>query len=774
MTRTLTLKTQAPQSLVRATERGGTYTRRKVARGLLIQRIGFYVVALLTVISMARAGTVSIQGLTAAQFASAFGAPAPTFNGIVLPVSQFIFEPAPFPLGSLTFGDLGNSDLFVEGSGQGFDIGTGHNLLVDEGPNTTNASINITFAKPVAVIGLIAGDAFGGPPGGDAALFNVTFADASSITGIGSDGSLPITGGNTPSYFRILDTGVSGISQLNFSDSAGFPTLDTVTATVPEPNSGWLPATLILALGIGSVMRKRKIAAARLGSGAAPLALLAVFAILAVPSRSFAQVNCNLAVPNNPLTAVGLGTPYLLSAGDAGCSQGGGTMAFAQAAIYDPAAHTISLYTPLIADAPPNTPGQPRTPRYAISPVVPHLPANAVVAIWFGYNANNLTLTGTGVTSGNCFTGFGQYAACNTTAFWAAVNADTTLLSNIWNAFKGQNGSDGQACPTSRSYSIVDQDPTDNLPVSFLLTAETPTRTAQDTVANRANLTGRGITFSTQINPSDEVVVDRFIDGALGCNPPIVADLTDPGTNRASLAVNELFAGLQSGQFPAINPTSIYGNGANQLRGPGLVAIGDTFTLVPTFTQPNSFMNGCVLNGATGSCTYPYTGGDITAFDNYVAAMGYAQTNPQTISGTLSTGAGTAFARTNQYRASTNQPLASVSSTTGQDGTTADASVQTFCTKMYTRTAVGDNSPANLLFNKDFVAFNQAGNGPGASDLFVFLGARFAASYDLLGCEAVFGKSNPVNVTNVNATVPGNGVIPLPPAPPFYYPAVFP
>jgi len=748
MTRTLNLKTKVPQNPDHLTERGGTYIWRKVARGLSV-------VALLTVISTARAGTVSIQGLTAAQFASAFGAPPPTFNGIALPGSGFIFEPAPFPLGSLTFGDQGNSALFVEGAGQGFDIGTGHKLLVDEFPNNTNANINITFATPVAVIGLIAGDQFGGPPGGDAALFNVTFADASSITGIGSDGSLPITGGNTPSYFRILNTGVSGISQLNFSDTAGAPTLDTVTATVPEPNSVWLPAMLILALGIGSVIRKRKTAAARL----APLALLAVFAILAVPSRSFAQVNCNLAVPNNPLTAAGLGTPYILSPGDAGCSQSAGTMAFVQAAIYDPGAHTISVYTPLVADPPSGSPL--KKPRYVISPVVPTLPANAVVALWFGYNANNLTLTGPGVASGNCFTGFGQYAACNTTAFWAAVNADTTLLTNTWNAFKGQTGSDGQACPTSRSYSIVDQDPTDNLPVSFLLTTEAQPRTAQDTVANRAKFVTMfgplGTGWNVQINPSDEVVVDRFIDGALGCNPPVVADLTDPGTTRASLAVNELFAGLSSGQFPAINNTSIYGNGATQLRGPGLVAIGDTFTLVPTFQQP-----------LTPSAGYPYTGGEITAFDNYVAAMGYTgQTNPQTISGTLQTGAGTAFARTNQYRASTNQPLAVAGSTATPDGSLGDASVQTYCTKLYTRTAVGDNSPADLLFNKDLSAFNQAGNGPGGSDLFIFLGDRFAASYDLLGCAAVFGKPNPVNVANVNATTPGTPVLP-------YYPVVFP
>ena len=713
------------------------------------------VLAPLLFISAAWGDTVSISDLNASQFASSFGSVAPTFNGITLPQSQFIFEPSSFSVNSVLYDDQGNGELFLEGSGQGFDIGTGNTLLVDEGPLNTNANINMTFATPVPVVGLIVGDAFGA--GGDAALFNVTFGNGSSINGIGSDGSLPITGGDPPSYFAIYDIGGNGISQLNFSDTAGNPTLDTLTTTptttTPEPNSAWLLALSILALGI----RQRK-TAPRLGPSATPLALLAAFALLVVPSRSFAQpLNCNLAVPNNPLTAAGLATPYLLSPGDPGCSQAAGTMAFVQAAIYDPAAHTISVYTPLVADAPPNTPGVPRTPRYAISPLVPKLPANSVVAIWFGYNAKNLTLTGTAVTDGTCFTGFGQFASCNTTAFWAAVNADTTLLTNIWDAFKGQTGTDGQACPTARSFSIVDQDPADSLPVDFLLTTETPARTAQDTIANRATLTGKGITFNAQINPIDEVVVDRFIDGALGCNPPIVADLTDPGTTRASLAVNELFAGLQSGQFPAINPTSIYGNGPSQLRGPALVAIGDTFTLTPPFTQP-----------LTPSAGYPYAGAELTAFDDYVAAMGYTgQTNPQAISGTLQTGAGTAFSRTNQYRASTNQPLASVSSTTGQDGTTADASVQSFCRKLYTRTAVGDNSPADLLFNKDLTAFNQAGNGPGGSDLFIFLGDRFAASYDLLGCASVFGKPNPVNVANVNATTPGNPVLP-------YYPVVFP
>jgi len=716
--------------------------------------IGSCVLALLAAMPAARADLVYIQELSAAQFDADFVSPSPTFNGITIPGSGYIYEPTNLQVGSVTYDDQGNGELFLEGPNQGYDIGTGNNLLVDEGPFNSTANINMTFANPVLGVGLIVGDAFAA--GGDTAVFNVTFGH-SSINGIGLDGSLPITGGTTPTYFLILDIGSTGISQINFSDSAGNPELDTL-AIAPEPNSVWLLALPILAMGIYSAVGKRKTAG--------PLGLLAVAAIMS--SHSFAQpLNCNISVPNNPLTAAGLATPYLLSPGDPGCSQAAGTMAFVQAAIYDPAAHSISVYTPLVADAPPNTPGVPRTPRYAISPVVPKLPANAVVAIWFGYNADNLTLTGTSVTNGTCFTLFGQFAACNTTAFWAAVNADTTLQANIYNAFKGQTGSDGQACPTSRSFSIVDQDPNDNLPVSFLLTGETPPRTAQNTRANQTTLNNKGISFTVQINPSDEAVVDVFIDGALGCAPPMVADLTDPGTTHASLAVNELFAGLVSGQFPAINSTSIYGNGPNPLIGPGLVSIGDTFNLTPTFQQPNTTPN-CVPNPSTGSCSYPYTGGDVNAFDAYVAAMGYSgQTNPQTISGTLTCGSG-AFARTNQYRAAVNQPLAVCSDTANADGVyPKDGSAQTFCTQMFTRTGVGDNSPADLLFNKDVQYFNQAANGPGGGNLFQFLGNRFAASYDLLGCEAVFGQSNPVNVNNIAATTPGSPVTP-------YYPTVFP
>ena len=55
-----------------------------------------------------------------------------------------------------------------------------------------------------------------------------------------------------------------------------------------------------------------------------------------------------------------------------------------QAAIFDPATGAISIYNPIVVDKGDNP---------LVPPVVPVLPNGAIVATWFGYNANNLTLT---------------------------------------------------------------------------------------------------------------------------------------------------------------------------------------------------------------------------------------------------------------------------------------------------------------------------------------------------------------------------------------------
>jgi hypothetical protein len=102
-----------------------------------------------------------------------------------------------------------------------------------------------------------------------------------------------------------------------------------------------------------------------------------------------ADPNCTLIVPVNPLTALGLSTPYQLTAtdpADGPCDEGNESQAaFVQGAVINPANGQISIYDPLVIDA---------GTTAAVAPVLPTIPANAVVALWFGFNGDDLTLKG--------------------------------------------------------------------------------------------------------------------------------------------------------------------------------------------------------------------------------------------------------------------------------------------------------------------------------------------------------------------------------------------
>src|SRR4051812_21191129 len=97
-------------------------------------------------------------------------------------------------------------------------------------------------------------------------------------------------------------------------------------------------------------------------------------AVRTLASEGGSGADCTLVVPANPLSAEGLATPYRLqsstwSAGD--CHETDpGQAAFVEAAIYDPAQHSLAIYRPLVVDKG-STPATP--------PVPVALPANAVV-----------------------------------------------------------------------------------------------------------------------------------------------------------------------------------------------------------------------------------------------------------------------------------------------------------------------------------------------------------------------------------------------------------
>jgi hypothetical protein len=247
--------------------------------------------------------------------------------------------------------------------------------------------------------------------------------------------------------------------------------------------------------------------------------------------------DCTLIVPLEPLSAAGLATPYRLTATDPAkgpCHEANAAQsAFVQAAVFDPATGAIAIYNPLVSD---------RGSEPAAAPVVPVVPAGAIVAIWFGYDGTNLTLeaeAGSRLWDSRCVNGvpgsvFTQYAYCNAAAFFEAANA--AIRSGQLHVPPLGLASDGGRCPSTRDFLIVDQDQSDNLPTQYL--ARASGRTAQDTAANRALLPQATVLG----NPSDNRLLDIFVDAALGCGAWTAPDLADPGQSVPALALNELQA----------------------------------------------------------------------------------------------------------------------------------------------------------------------------------------------------------------------------------------
>jgi len=260
------------------------------------------------------------------------------------------------------------------------------------------------------------------------------------------------------------------------------------------------------------------------------------------PAAAAAGVSCVLVLPASPLTAPGLATPFQLTGPNGMSPQASGcTMAnfanlgaFAQATIFDPATGALSTYQPLVI-----TQGT----QPAAAPVVPALPAGAVVTIDFGFNGTNLTLKG--ATSGTlaqakCVNGsqgsiFGQVSFCNGVAFFAAVNR-SIASGTVTIPASGTSARTGQPCPTTRSFTMIDQDQSDNVTTRYLLTANG--QTAQDNATNTAAMP----TATVISNGSDNALLTGFLDPTLGCTPFTAPDLSNAGTPGTSQALDELFA----------------------------------------------------------------------------------------------------------------------------------------------------------------------------------------------------------------------------------------
>ena len=164
-----------------------------------------------------------------------------------------------------------------------------------------------------------------------------------------------------------------------------------------------------------------------------------------------ANVNCDIVVPANPLSAQGLATPYQLTGPDgttaaaSGCTMTNAANlgAFVQATILNPRTGALSVYNPLVIT-------QGTTP--AVAPVVPRLPRNAIVTIDFGFNGTDLTQVGAtpnALRQGNCVNGlgsdFGQVSFCNGINFFNTA----FLLMREGRLFVPSAGTSAKIVPTA-------------------------------------------------------------------------------------------------------------------------------------------------------------------------------------------------------------------------------------------------------------------------------------------------------------------------------------
>ncbi|MCH0565206.1 hypothetical protein [Streptomyces sp. MUM 2J] len=272
--------------------------------------------------------------------------------------------------------------------------------------------------------------------------------------------------------------------------------------------------------------------------------------------------DCTLVVPDHPLTARGLATPYELVATDPAkgpCHESHPDQAAFVEAVILTKDGKLTVYNPLVVD---------KGTKPAARPVRPSVPAGSTVGIWFGFNNARLTLRASrrsdSLAQGKCVNGvggsiFGQFAYCNAPDFFRAANdriTDKQLAIPALGTAK-----DGLPCPTTRDFSVVDQDGSDNVVTHYL--ADARGRIAQNNAAsvkamsrarridNRGDRhhhhdgrarSAQAATPSDLANGSDNLLLTQFMDPALGCKPFTAPNQSSDGRATSALALDELSA----------------------------------------------------------------------------------------------------------------------------------------------------------------------------------------------------------------------------------------
>ena len=296
------------------------------------------------------------------------------------------------------------------------------------------------------------------------------------------------------------------------------------------------------------------------------------------------STNCTVTVPARPLTAKGLATPWEL--GD-GCTWANGATegVFIDATILAPNGK-IQVYNPLVID-------QGTTPE--VAPTPPTIARGSQVILSAGFNGNALALVGRGARQGHCIDAYGnslmnQTPQCNAVNFYRMANFE--IARGLLKIPATGTGKDGQACQTTRDFALIDQDQSDNAVASYLFDPATG-HAAQATAANVAAMTGATL----EQNGSDNGLLDKFVDPALGCTPFTAPNPTNPNGSSSSQALNELSARQNQKGMVALLPV----NNPQLLVG-GQFSLGKTNAYRMETDQPRLARNTSLDRNAAQYC----------------------------------------------------------------------------------------------------------------------------------------------------------------------------
>jgi hypothetical protein len=273
--------------------------------------------------------------------------------------------------------------------------------------------------------------------------------------------------------------------------------------------------------------------------------LLLLSLILVAVYSELLQDGCVLQVPNDPLTAQGLMTPWLLMGTN--CNQANPVNSrFVHGVVVNNVTGQMFIYNPLVITQGTAVASKPANVTFT--------PGNSIVGLWLGSNANFLTLSNDmGVAAGRCVTGpqgspFGQFGWCNADRFWMTVNS--LIQQGKITVPPLGNAADNLPCPTLRDFFIIDMDPDDGVQTLYDVTFG-----GQVVQKTQFNMNNFGIQ-STLANDGDNRLLTKFVNPAIGCNTLMLPDAADPGNMRPSDVMNIIQAILVQGTPIALTPNT--------------------------------------------------------------------------------------------------------------------------------------------------------------------------------------------------------------------------